>query len=220
MLTHTNVQSWETLVSGGCFCCRFDGLLGPDAAGAPEILLGEPVGSGTDLAATVLQPLETIHGQSYRWAPFSVLVDLDRVSAVLEPESPAAGRAEPDLPENVLCIYCKQLEKPDLIVLNKTDRLSSTQRASLEDALALAFPSPVRSPHRPGMAPAWRPGSPPRIQGPDGLVFSTRRASDTRRALRVESFCCSEKTDPGCKPADLDSSSSLSTGLNPGEEFE
>ena len=50
-------------VPRGCFCCRFDALL--EAAGrldAPDVLLAEPVGSCTDIVATVIRPLE----QAYR----------------------------------------------------------------------------------------------------------------------------------------------------------
>ena len=47
-------------VAGGCFCCRFTDLL--DAAQevlaqGPDVLLCEPVGSCTDMVATVLAPL-------------------------------------------------------------------------------------------------------------------------------------------------------------------
>ena len=44
-------------VAGGCFCCRFPDLLAAirelQATAAPEFILAEPVGSCTDLAATV-----------------------------------------------------------------------------------------------------------------------------------------------------------------------
>src|SRR5262245_18300455 len=57
-------------VTGGSFCCRFDDLIG--AAGSlldefsPEVLLGEPVGSCTDLSATVLQPLKQLRADRMR----------------------------------------------------------------------------------------------------------------------------------------------------------
>ncbi|MFO0067589.1 MAG: GTP-binding protein, partial [Pirellulaceae bacterium] len=49
-------------VAGSCFCCNFDELtrtverLGVDQL--PEVVLAEPVGSCTDLVATVLRPLQ------------------------------------------------------------------------------------------------------------------------------------------------------------------
>ena len=74
-------------VSGGCFCCKFDALIGAMDhlvdAGQPNVLLGEPVGSCTDLSATVMQPLKALHRDRYQLAPLSVLVDPDRVRGQL-----------------------------------------------------------------------------------------------------------------------------------------
>ena len=116
-------------VAGGCFCCRF-----PDMIAAMErlvrdtradVLIGEPVGSCTDLSATVLQPLKEIHGRQFDLAPFSVLVDGHQVR-VLNRLRRAAENQSARFPDNVLYIYEKQLEEADLIVLNKcsskTDR--------------------------------------------------------------------------------------------------
>ena len=47
-------------VGGGCFCCRLTDLIrAADTLDgvAPDIIFAEPVGSCTDLAATVLRPL-------------------------------------------------------------------------------------------------------------------------------------------------------------------
>lgn len=48
-------------VTGGCFCCRFEDLVSAAERlaepGMPDVVLGEPVGSCTDLAATVLRPV-------------------------------------------------------------------------------------------------------------------------------------------------------------------
>ncbi len=129
-------------VSGGCFCCKFDDLLGAmdrlTKEGQPDVLFGEPVGSCTDLSATVMQPIKALHRDRYRLAPFSVLVDPDRVRPHLKPSSSTAPLQV--FPENVLYIYRKQLEEADLIVLNKIDLLSSEERVEIEDALRQQFP--------------------------------------------------------------------------------
>ncbi len=48
-------------VAGGCFCCRFNDLVTASdsllSEQKPDVLIGEPVGSCTDLAATVVQPM-------------------------------------------------------------------------------------------------------------------------------------------------------------------
>src|ERR1051326_3050059 len=46
-------------VAGACFCCKFNDLLGKvgalETAQRPDVILAEPVGSCTDLVATVVQ---------------------------------------------------------------------------------------------------------------------------------------------------------------------
>jgi Ni2+-binding GTPase involved in maturation of urease and hydrogenase len=129
-------------VSGGCFCCKFDDLMGAMerlvGEQQPDVLLGEPVGSCTDLSATVMQPLKALHRDRYRLAPSSVLVDPDRVRPILGLTS--GGIPSHAFPENVLYIYRKQLEEADLIVLNKIDLLSSEERREIEDALRWEYP--------------------------------------------------------------------------------
>jgi G3E family GTPase len=129
-------------ISGGCFCCKFDDLVAAMdhlmAAERPEILLGEPVGSCTDLSATVIQPMKALYRDRYRLAPFSVLVDPVRVRTVLE--SSPSTTALPGFPDNVNYIYRKQLEEADLIVLNKIDLLSAAEIVEIENGLRRKFP--------------------------------------------------------------------------------
>jgi G3E family GTPase len=131
-------------VAGGCFCCRF-----PDMIAAMErlvrdtdadVLIGEPVGSCTDLSATVLQPLKELHGRQFDLAPFSVLVDGHQVRVLNCLRQAAEENRSARFPDNVLYIYEKQLEEADLIVLNKCDLLSATELADLKASLAERFP--------------------------------------------------------------------------------
>src|SRR4029453_2703505 len=120
-------------ITGGCFCCRFNSLT--DAAGRltrdarPDVFLAEPVGSCTDLRATVQYPLRRLYGDDYRVAPLSVLVDPMRAGRILGLEE---GRS---FSPKVLYVYEKQLEEADVIVINKMDLLSESQRTDLERAL-------------------------------------------------------------------------------------
>lgn len=130
-------------VAGGCFCCRFPDMVAAlnrlaDRDGA-DVLLGEPVGSCTDLAATVMHPLRDLHGGQFDLAPLSVLVDGNQVRTLARLKA-EAERGEQRFPDNVLYIYEKQLEEADLIVLNKTDRLSTAERTDLETSLRQRFP--------------------------------------------------------------------------------
>ncbi|MDY0170392.1 MAG: GTP-binding protein [Thermoguttaceae bacterium] len=125
-------------VSGGCFCCHFDDLVGAMdrlvEADAPDVLIGEPVGSCTDLSATVLQPMKQLLADRYEAAPFSVLVDATRLQDAL-------GKGDGHrFPKNVIYIYRKQLEEADVIVLNKADLLLGCEVARLEDSLRREFP--------------------------------------------------------------------------------
>jgi len=131
-------------VAGGCFCCRF-----PDMVSAlrrlveqqnADILIGEPVGSCTDLSATVLQPLKKLHGEQFEIAPFSVLIDVKQVRALARLQAEAGQKPAPRFPDNVLYIYEKQLEEADVIVLNKIDLLSADELKEVTNSLRDRFP--------------------------------------------------------------------------------
>lgn len=125
-------------ITGGCFCCRFSSLV--DSVGrlaaeqCPDTFLAEPVGSCTDLKATVDYPLRRLYGDQYAVAPYSVLVDPTRAARVLGLE---AGKSFSD---KVLYIYRKQLEEADLIVVNKVDLLADGPLARLQELLSAQFP--------------------------------------------------------------------------------
>jgi G3E family GTPase len=127
-----------TEITGGCFCCRFNSLT--DAAERlardtrPDVFLAEPVGSCTDLRATVQYPLRRLYGDDYRVAPLSVLVDPTRAARVLGLEP---GRS---FSPKVVYIYEKQLEEADIIVINKSDLLTDGQREALTGTLRARFP--------------------------------------------------------------------------------
>lgn len=125
-------------ITGGCFCCRFNSLT--DAAdkltrdARPDVFLAEPVGSCTDLRATVQYPLRRLYGDDYRVAPLSVLVDPKRAARVL-----GLDDSSRTFSPKVQYVYEKQLEEADLIVINKGDLLSDRERTALESALAARF---------------------------------------------------------------------------------
>src|SRR5437879_12373798 len=106
-------------IPGGCFCCRFNSLV--DAAKKltearrPDVFIAEPVGSCTDLVATVTYPLRRIYGNDYSVAPLSVLVDPVRALRVFGLESGG------NFSGKVRYIYRKQLEEADLIIINKAE---------------------------------------------------------------------------------------------------
>lgn len=125
-------------IPGGCFCCRFNSLVEAatklTTASRPDVFIAEPVGSCTDLVATVAYPLRRIYGDNFAIAPLSVLVDPIRALRVfgLEP----GGKFS----DKVLYIYRKQLEEADLMVINKCELLDAGRLTQLRAALAENFP--------------------------------------------------------------------------------
>lgn len=126
-------------IAGGCFCCRFTSLV--DAAASldrearPEVFLAEPVGSCTDLQATVNAPLRHMYGDRYRIAPLSVLIDPTRALRVLGVEG---GQS---FSPKVLYVYRKQLEEAEVLIINKTDAVAPPRIDALRGALEAAFPN-------------------------------------------------------------------------------
>jgi G3E family GTPase len=131
-------------VSGGCFCCRFGDLVAAmdrlRESDSPDVLFGEPVGSCTDLSATVLQPIKKDFSDRFRLAPFSVLVDVKQVRTLDRLRASLGHASSPRFPDNVMYIYEKQLEEADVIVLNKADLLPAAELAEVEESLIKNFP--------------------------------------------------------------------------------
>ena len=100
-------------VTGGCFCCRLSGLMevmNDLSKHAPDVIFAEPVGSCTDISATILRPLLE-RSETYRLAPFTVLVDPARAQALLDTDADA----------NLKFLFGKQLEEADLVCFTKAD---------------------------------------------------------------------------------------------------
>lgn len=126
-------------IPGGCFCCRFNSLV--EAAHKlaadlrPDVFVAEPVGSCTDLVATVTYPLRRLYGTNFTVAPVSVLVDPIRALRVFGLEKGG------NFSEKVIYIYNKQLEEADIIVISKSDLLTPERLDSLRRAIVEKFPS-------------------------------------------------------------------------------
>jgi hypothetical protein len=100
-------------VTGGCFCCRFSRLMTviEELRTRPlDVIFAEPVGSCTDISATVFGPLREESG-GYRVAPFTVLADPARAEELLSED------ADSDL----AFLFHNQLQEADLVCLSKSD---------------------------------------------------------------------------------------------------
>lgn len=127
ILTRTGVEVRE--VSGSCFCCNFPGFMKAVESlidSGANLIVAEPVGSCTDLSATILQPIKD-QFPDLDLAPLTVLVDPVRLKEALEL---VPTLTHPD----ALYIVKRQLEEADRILLNKADTLSDAQ---IQEELAL-----------------------------------------------------------------------------------
>jgi Ni2+-binding GTPase involved in maturation of urease and hydrogenase len=124
-------------VSGSCFCCNFNGFM--DAVQKFNIdknvdfIIAEPVGSCTDLSATIVQPLKQYWSDKIAVAPLSVLADPGRLAQILD-----GGNA--GLHADAAYIFRKQLEESDIIVINKKDLLTAAQLDALVNRTKQAYP--------------------------------------------------------------------------------
>ena len=124
-------------VNGSCFCCNFQGLLDAMSkvrtAAEADVLIAEPVGSCTDLSATIVQPLKARFGRKLVISPLSVLADPMRLADIL-------GGGTSGLHPSAAYIFRKQLEEADIAVISKTDLLTAAELDMLATRLAQTSP--------------------------------------------------------------------------------
>lgn len=125
-------------VTGACFCCKFNDLirvvgeLSPESR--PDVVLAEPVGSCTDLAATVMEPLKHLYGAEIELAPLAVLLKPEHGEKIL------GDAADVGFSPKAAYIFRKQLEEADVVVVNKIDKLSPERAERLVKMLNEQYP--------------------------------------------------------------------------------
>ncbi len=121
-------------VAGSCFCCNFDALTGTveslSADQRPDIVLAEPVGSCTDLVATVIRPLEQIYDQPFEIAPYGVIIKPSHGAKIL------GGEGQRGFSPKAEYIFRKQIEEADFVILNRIDELSTDEVDNLTRLLS------------------------------------------------------------------------------------
>lgn len=161
-------------VAGACFCCRFQDLIGSmeqlDRTKAPDVILAEPVGSCTDLVATVLQPLKQLYNARFSVAPYAVLLKPSQGGRILRNE-PGGGFSP-----KAAYILEKQLEEADLILINRVDELSPAEVHELHTLLD------ERHPQTPRLAVSAKTGA-----GFDAVLeFLEQQGDFGRRVLEID----------------------------------
>jgi G3E family GTPase len=124
-------------VAGSCFCCNFNALTSTvETLGAgelPEIILAEPVGSCTDLVATVIRPLTEVYGVPLDIAPYGVILKPSHGLRILRGDG---GGFSP----KASYIFRKQIEEADFIIINRIDELSPSDLTELQSLLESEYP--------------------------------------------------------------------------------
>ena len=109
-------------VPGACFCCKFDDLMTTvsdlSSDKLPDIVIAEPVGSCTDLYATVIQPMRQLFGDKFELGPLLVLLKPEHGKKIL------GSRGGRGFSPQAEYIFLKQLEEADAIAINKIDKLA------------------------------------------------------------------------------------------------
>jgi G3E family GTPase len=125
-------------VPGACFCCRFNDLVGKveqlQSDKRPEVILAEPVGSCTDLVATVVQPLKDLYGDRFEVAPYAVLFKPSHGLRILRNE---AGTG---FSPKAAYIFRKQLEEADAIVINRIDEIPAAELGEAAERVEQLYP--------------------------------------------------------------------------------
>ena len=124
-------------VSGSCFCCNFNGLINAleqvRVEANADVIIAEPVGSCTDLSATIVQPLKQNMRGKLLVSPLSVLADPIRLSDIL-------NGGTTGLHSSAAYIFRKQLEESDIILISKSDLMESNELAILKEKVKLHYP--------------------------------------------------------------------------------
>ncbi len=125
-------------VAGACFCCRFQDLVGKVGAleqqRRPDLILAEPVGSCTDLVATVVQPLRDLYGNRFEVAPYAVLFKPSHGLKILR------GETGSGFSPRAAYIFRKQLEEADAIIINRIDEIAAGALQEVTTLVKQQFP--------------------------------------------------------------------------------
>ncbi len=161
-------------VAGSCFCCNFDALTetveGLGTGRLPEVILAEPVGSCTDLVATVIRPLSEVYGVPLDIAPYGVILKPSHGLRILKGDSGSGFSPKANY------IFRKQIEEADFVVINRIDELSPQLVNELQSLIEAEYPG------RPVLRCSARTG-----EGFEGLTaMLEQRGQFGRRVMEVD----------------------------------
>ena len=114
---------------------RFDGGVERlEAHQRPDVILAEPVGSCTDIVATVVQPLRRLYQDRLAVAPYGVILKPSHGRKIL------MNAANAGFSPKAAYIFRKQLEEADFVILNRVDELGPDDVDELHGLIAHEYP--------------------------------------------------------------------------------
>jgi len=130
-------------IPGACFCGNLDDLTSAvERTGdliRPDVVLVEPVGSCTDMVATVIRPLRRLFAQEFDVAPYGVLLKPSHGAKILNAKL-KNGAAGGGFSPQAEYIFRQQLEEADFVAINRVDQLPAEQVDELERSLKEQYP--------------------------------------------------------------------------------
>ncbi len=161
-------------VAGACFCCNFNELTSTveqlSESLLPDVILAEPVGSCTDLVATVIRPLIQVYRRPIDVAPYGVILKPSHGARILRNETRGGFSPKAEY------IFRKQIEEADFVLINRIDEISPAEIQELATLLDAQFPG------RPILRMSARTGT-----GFDSLVeFLDQRGEFGRRVMDLD----------------------------------
>src|SRR5262245_16344000 len=125
-------------IPGSCFCGNLDELVSAveraSVFATPDVVFVEPVGSCTDMVATVIRPLKRLFDSQFEVAPYGVLLKPGHGKKILRGESSGGFSPQADY------IFRQQLQEADFVAINRIDQLSSGQADELEGLVRAQCP--------------------------------------------------------------------------------
>lgn len=125
-------------VAGACFCCSFNDLTATVEAmrtgELPDVIIAEPVGSCTDLVATVIRPLASVYETPLEIAPYGVILKPSHGQKILQ------GDGKGGFSPKAAYIFRKQVEEADFVVINRIDEIEPEAVEALAAAIESEYP--------------------------------------------------------------------------------
>jgi len=124
-------------VTNGCFCCNYNQLDEQinqlrDRQGV-QVIFAESVGSCTDLIATVIKPLSIFKNKETERLSLSIFAEAALLFDFLQ-------NSHSPFSTDITYIYSKQLEEAEILIVNKSDLLSTERLEKLKNLVNEKFP--------------------------------------------------------------------------------